>query len=267
MTHPLDDPRILRNLFYVRKTLAGGNPAAHVHDGRIAVEEEVEVGYRLYTTRPEQPLILYFHGNGEIASDYDDLASFYAVAGVSLLVVDYRGYGWSSGHPLLTKLLPDAVSVLEALPDLLRAHGMQGAPLVVMGRSLGSALAIHLAAIFPEQIAALIVDSGYAEAPSIFERLGVPLPHDLPGDEELPLFSAEKMRRVQAPVLLLHGTEDELIPFENAKALFAAAPSGRRLLVPIEGAGHNNLIAVRPDLYFDAVRTFIRRYVLRMEEE
>ena len=90
-----------------------------------------------------KPTLLYFHGNGEIVTDYEGFAPLYHGIGLSLLVVDYRGYGWSTGKPLTTKMIPDAQAVLDALDDILKENGVvPSRPLFIMGRSLGSAPAI-----------------------------------------------------------------------------------------------------------------------------
>ncbi len=78
--------------------------------------------------------VLFFHGNGEVVADYDDVAPKFAAAGAELWVADYRGYGQSEGVPTLRTLINDAHLIVAAV----------GGPLVVMGRSLGSAAAAEL---------------------------------------------------------------------------------------------------------------------------
>jgi len=258
MPHPIDDPRILSNLFYVRKIAPDNLEHDHIYDGLIPVAEGIALGYRLYRHRADAPVILYFHGNGEIATDYELIAPLYYMAGASLLVVDYRGYGWSTGVPLASTLLTDAAAVLSKLPDVLAAHGVGAAPLIVKGRSLGSAPAIYLAAEFPDLLRGLIVESGYAEAPSLFRRLGIAIPDDINDDPTLPVNNLSKIARVRLPVLFLHGEQDDLIPLDNAQRLHAAAP-GDKSLVTIPDAGHNDLLFRNTARYFDAVRRFVQR--------
>ena len=107
-------------------------------------------------------MILYFHGNGEIASDYDTIAPFYTRLGITLFVIDYRGYGLSDGSP--SGLRPDR-GCLEAYtraPEMLAERGLETRPLFVMGRSLGSAAAIEIVFRAKEQVAGLIIESGFA---------------------------------------------------------------------------------------------------------
>ncbi|MCK7515883.1 MAG: lysophospholipase [Desulfobacterales bacterium] len=84
--------------------------------------------------------ILFFHGNGEIVDDYDDLGPFYNRLGINFLAVDYRGYGNSTGKPTTSAMLADCHVIFKFVNDWLREKGYTGA-LIVMGRSLGSASA------------------------------------------------------------------------------------------------------------------------------
>ena len=104
----LDHPLIRTILFYPRPAKPGSSHRPNAVDGTIPVEGDVALGYRLFRHEAGAPVIVLFHGNGEIAHDYDDLAPMYHRAGASLLVVDYRGYGWSNGQPRASALLPDA---------------------------------------------------------------------------------------------------------------------------------------------------------------
>src|SRR5690606_20126082 len=121
MTHPLDAPQIVNNLFFPRKTMMNVDDTDNFKDGLIEIEDGISLGYRMYTYHSSAPVLLYFHGNGEVASDYTGIAPHYHAAGVSLLVVDYRGYGWSSGTPLTSRMLPDAQIVLDKIETIFTA--------------------------------------------------------------------------------------------------------------------------------------------------
>jgi len=259
--HPLDDPRITENLFFPRKAIPHTHPDSDtIKDGTIPVED-VELGYRLYIHTTTAPLLFFFHGNGEVASDYDSLAPLYHNAGVSLLVVDYRGYGWSTGRTLTSRMLPDAQAVLDALDGLLAEHGVvPGRPLFVKGRSLGSAPAVYVALKHPERFKGLILESGYADAPSLFRRMGLPIPDNIPENDSLPINNASKMKRVKLPLLVIHGEHDTLIPAEQGKALYEASPSANKQLLIIPGAGHNNLLMAGVDRYFGAIADFVKQW-------
>ncbi len=260
--HPLDRPEVIQNLFYPRKSKMSNNTGDSIKDGRVTVDEEVEIGYRLYIKHSSAPVLLYFHGNGEIASDYDSIASYYHNAGVSLLVVDYRGYGWSTGTPLATKLLPDAQKVLDSIDSILSDSGViPGRALFLKGRSLGSAPAIYLAMANPDKLQGLIVESGYADAPSLFRRLGITIPDDVQDDPALPINNDEKMKKVTIPTLVIHGERDMLIPVHHGQTLYENAAAEEKDLVIISGAGHNNILFMDVSRYFDAIKKFVENHL------
>lgn len=251
----LDNPLILNNLFYPRPAVPGDDNPAYVHDGTIPVDEGVALGYRLYVHTGESPTLLYFHGNGEIAPDYDDLAGLFLTAGVSLLVVDYRGYGWSSGKPLISTLLADAEKTLKAVPAILERAGITSKSLFVMGRSLGSAPATHLAHHQPGALRGLIIESGFAHEPSLFRRLLIP--ENLLKQVPSVFGNAGKMAGIHLPLLVIHGENDTLIPVENGQTLFDTSPATSKMLLRIRGAGHNDLLLYGVRDYFAALQQFV----------
>ncbi|MBN2306237.1 MAG: alpha/beta fold hydrolase [Anaerolineae bacterium] len=252
----LDNPLVLSTLFYPRTARPGTHPDPNVHDGRIPVADGVVLGYRLYPhTKSSAPVILFFHGNGEVASDYDMFARDYHRAGASLLVVDYRGYGWSTGKPLVSALLADVEPVIAALPGVLDVVDLAGAPLYVMGRSLGSAPAIHAAHTHPDRFKGMIIESGFARATRLLARLGLPsvLTDRLPD----PVANDKKMAGITLPLLVIHGERDNLIPVENGQALYDASPAAIKRILRVPGAGHNDLLMIGIETYFKALGQFI----------
>lgn len=257
-THPLDAPQITSQLFYPRSASAQKSESGAFYDGTIQVDEDVVLGYRFFVDKKDSPVILFFHGNGEVASDYIYFSHDYKALGLSLLVVDYRGYGWSTGRPLTSKMLPDAAMVADKLAKILDVAGVNAdVPIFVMGRSLGSAPAIYLALTKAEQFKGLIVESGYADAPSLFRRLGIPIPDNIQEDDSLPINNTEKMKRVKLPLLVIHGEIDNLIPVSHGKEIYTASPIEDKRIVVISGAGHNNLTSVGLEAYFSALSEFV----------
>jgi len=255
MANPLDAPEIVNGLFYPRKAVQGTSRVPNTRDGTIPVETDVALGYRFYTPPQDtDAVIVFFHGNGEVAADYDFVVPLFFEIKVALLVVDYRGYGWSSGQPLTSTLLSDAESVLPALDAML--GDLRGKPRVLMGRSLGSAPAIHLAYHHADAFAGLIIESGFADMPSVFRRLGIPV--DLDAVSDVPVGNVARMRSIMLPLLVIHGEDDNLLPVENGQKLFDAAPGTEKTLLRVPHAGHNNLLSVAPDRYVGAIAAFIR---------
>lgn len=251
----LDNPLVLTILFHPRRDEPGFSRVDNAADGTIPVEEGIALGYRLYKHQPGQPVVVYFHGNGEIASDYDGIAQEYQRAGASLLVVDYRGYGWSTGRPLVSALLSDMGAVYEALPDILEGAGLAEGRLYVMGRSLGSACGIHLVHRHPDRFAGLIIESGFAYTIPLLTRLG--LPDRLTGALRDPIGNVDKIREIGLPLLVIHGERDTLIPISNGEALYEASPAEDKRMVRIPRAGHNDLLYFGPGEYFSAIKEFI----------
>lgn len=255
----LDNPLVLSVLFHPRSASRMRTERPGVFDGDVPVAEDAALGYRLYTHAPGSPVVLFFHGNGEIAPDYDGIAPLFHGAGASLLVVDYRGYGWSSGEPKVSTLLPDAEAVFRALPRLLGPAGLAESPRFVMGRSLGSAPAIHLAHLHPGAFAGLIVESGFAHTVPLLARLG--LPTEMLARLPDPFDNVAKIAETALPLLVIHGEGDRIVPVANGQALYDASPAAQRHLLRVPGAGHNDLLVTAADAYFNALRTFLKTYV------
>lgn len=251
----LDRPEVLRVLFHPRREEDWDRLPSGARRVAFQVEAAVHVGGRLYPAGPEAPCILYFHGNGEIAADYDTLAPMYNRLGITLLVVDYRGYGASAGIPTSTHLLADATVVFGQLGDLMADQGLMPSALYVMGRSLGSAAAIEVASHAGERLAGLVIESGFADTFALLARLGLRV-QGL--DEEREGFgNVVKIARIGMPTLVIHGKDDVLIPAADGQDLYqdSAAADKRLLLIP--GAGHNDLLWVGRAAYFDALRAFV----------
>ncbi len=154
----LDSPDVLRVAFHPRKEgPSRGTAGFEVLD--IPVGDGITVGARFYPAGPEKPTILFFHGNGEIVADYHDIARFYLAAGANFLPVDYRGYGRSSGSPTISSMLADARTVFSYARRWLSERKFDET-VIVMGRSLGSASALEIAAAHPDETAGLIIDRG-----------------------------------------------------------------------------------------------------------
>ncbi|MEZ5990467.1 MAG: alpha/beta fold hydrolase [Planctomycetota bacterium] len=249
----LDRPEVGRVLFHPRPERDRPAP-----DGLLVVDVRARDGTllrgRLSPAGPEAPLLLWFPGNGELAQDYDALAPHLRDLGVGLLVFDHRGYGASAGRPSAGDLLRDADDVRRALTAKLASAGLHPSRLVVVGRSLGSAPAIDLAAHAGPEVDGLLLLSPFADTFGLLTRLGYGASLD-DRDERLDGFcNLDGVRAVHVPVLCLHGTADRVIPFHEGRAL-AEAAHGR--FVPLDGAGHNDWFSVGHDAFFAAVRELV----------
>src|SRR5512135_2088997 len=152
----MDRPEVIYRLFFPRREdpeeRGPHNGATHF----VQVAEGISIGCRFYPAGKGSPNILYFHGNGEIASDYDYVAPLYQQHGINLFVADYRGYGSSGGSPSCSAMIRDARPLFQGFVTFLSAGDFEGG-LFVMGRSLGSAPAIEVAYRYQQLLQGLIV--------------------------------------------------------------------------------------------------------------
>ncbi len=257
-TNPMNRPEVQRVLFRPRAAARTALPPGAA-DIDVAVAPSVLIGCRLFTADKAAPTILFFHGNGEIVSDYDDIGPLYLNVGLNFLVVDYRGYGWSGGSPSFATVLADSHALYDHLKQHLQSNGYNPA-LFLMGRSLGSASAIELAAAHNAEISGLIIESGFALTLPLAETLGLgEMLKDVTVTEEQTFNNAGKISIVTKPTFLLHGQKDTLIPLWQAEKLHAESGARNKELQIVPGADHNSLIAVGGKHYFLAISRFVRQ--------
>lgn len=258
-----DTPPIRSILFYPRRGIPLSAPKNNIADGTIPVGDGVELGYRLFINEDKSaPLLLYFHGNGEIASDYNMVSREFLDLGLSLLVIDYRGYGWSTGEPRVKHLISDVEPVMSALTDIREQHNLSGEKTLVMGRSLGSVPGIEAAYQYGDKLDGLIIESGFAQLPPLLARLGLPVQWQATLPD--PIGNLRKMTEIKLPLLVIHGERDSLIPVANGQKLYDASPSNNKHIARIPDVGHNDLM-VRRDDYFGAIRSFLDTFLTQTE--
>jgi pimeloyl-ACP methyl ester carboxylesterase len=207
-------------------------------------------------TAPAAPTIVHFHGNGETVEDYlGEFTARVAALGCNLLLAEYRGYGMSTGTPLLGRMLDDVAEVV-------RACGKRPEELILFGRSVGSLFAIRGARLFP-RIAGLVIESGIADP---LERLLMRMaPEDLgvtPAKFREAVASEMDHRATLAactgPLLVLHTRNDGLIDVSHAERLHAWGGGPKSLRI-FERGDHNSILAVNENDYFAELASFIRR--------
>ena len=249
----LDIPPILEVLFHPRREATP--PPLGAEDVLIPVADDVHIGSRLHHLSFEAPMLLFFHGNGEVVSDYDDLAPFFKQAGGNFFCVDYRGYGKSGGTPTVTNMVKDARRILFFIIELMRQRNYSG-PLIVMGRSLGSISALELAGQYPDTIDGLIIESGLAEIEPLLARLS--MGRRLKLAENSDLGHLHKIARFEKPTLVIHAEFDHIIAFEEGVALFEASGAEEKSFLKIPKANHNDIFYQGGTIYMEAVTDLIR---------
>lgn len=240
-------------VFYPRHDPSPPPPGIEEHLAPVA--PAVSVSLRSYPQEGAGVSILLFHGNGEIAADYDYFTSFYQRLGINLWVADYRGYGKSNGTPSFSTMIADARPIFHYWQEALSSLGFIGASFI-MGRSLGTYSALELAASHPERLRGLIVESGSANPLRLLRFLGIaPEP---PQRREMEAARLARLRSISLPLLVIHGELDSLVPLNEAVDLYQVVASRQKDLVIIPGAGHNDLLPLGLELYFGAIRRFVR---------
>jgi uncharacterized protein len=181
-----------------------------------------------------QPTILFFHGNAGEIGDRADRFAFYQRRGYGVAFLSYRGFGGSTGAISETGLMIDA----QAAYDWLTAKGVPADRIVLVGESLGTGVAVQLAARHP--VAAVVLEAPYSAAIDIAAEVYPWLPVRLLMKDQFR--STDHIAAVTAPVLILHGTRDRVIPFAQGQMLFAAANVPKQFQ-ELTGAGHEALFA------------------------
>lgn len=198
--------------------------------------------------------LLFCHGNaGNISHRLDSLKIFHDL-GLSVLIFDYRGYGESDGRPSEAGTYRDAEAAWRYLTD---QRGIAPENIVIFGRSLGAAVAAHLAAAHKPK--ALILESGFTSAPDLAAEIYWFLP--VRWLLRLRYDAAAYLKQVRAPVLIVHSRDDEIIPFRHGRALFAAANEPKELL-QIRG-DHNQGFLISGRAYIDGIDAFLKAHLGR----
>ena len=192
--------------------------------------------------------VLFCHGNGGNVSDRIPHASVLAGAGFDVLLFDYRGYGHSTGRPSEEGTYLDARAAREAL---LRRDGVDARRVLYLGESLGGAVAVALALESPP--AGLILQSTFTSVRDMAARYYRAIPEGVVPDAYP---SLRRISALRAPLLVLHGARDPLVPPAQGEALFAAAPEPKELKI-LPGAGHD-VLAGGGDAWIAAVRAWAR---------
>jgi hypothetical protein len=197
----------------------------------IETPDKQTLDARYFAHPRPQAVVLYCHGNAGTVDQWAILAArLHLQHRLSILVFDYRGYGRSTGISHERGILTDAAAARDWLA---RENGLQPEEIVLMGRSLGGAVAVDLAAHGGAR--GLILESTFPSLPEVARQHAAWL---LPGwNMTQRLNSAEKLRQYPGPLLQSHGDEDHLIPLALGEKLFEAAPGPKQFVV-VHGASH-----------------------------
>jgi hypothetical protein len=224
--------------------------AQYTHPQRLGLQHEdvfitIDDGVRLHgwwlpAKGPALGSVLHLHGNAANVSNHLPLVAWLPPAGFNVLMLDYRGFGRSQGRPTLAGVVDDAAAALAYLrsrPDV------DARRIVVIGQSLGGATALRLLARDGDGVRLAVIEAAFASYRGIARDaalqslvlaplLPLALPM-LPGAADDPVAA---LAAVRVPLLIVHGTADEVIPFSHGERLAAVAPQAQ--FIRVDGARH-----------------------------
>jgi fermentation-respiration switch protein FrsA (DUF1100 family) len=193
-------------------------------------------------------VVLFFHGNaGNISHRLESIHHFLQL-GLSVLIIDYRGYGQSGGRTTEQGIYRDADAAWRYLTEI---RGTPQERIVLFGRSMGASAAAYLAA--QRQPLALIVESSFTSVPDIAGEYYPWLP--VRWLSRLRHSTVEFVSRARSPVLVIHSRDDEIVPFRHGEAIFAAAAEPRTFLA-IRGSHNDAFLRDEAD-YLAGIRAFL----------
>lgn len=217
----------------------------------------------LPNTPAPQALILFLGRRKTMADHWQDPALRYRIAALlsqtsGLLMLDYQGYGQSPGpRPTEAQLYANGEAAWQFLQE---QQGLEPDQIVLYGYSLGSAVALELALRHPN-VGGVIVEGGFTTLEQAADRHldSYPFLKIFPLDLILTqtFDNVSRIAQLQAPLLIIHGTADEVVPVELGQALFAAAPQPKEMLL-IQGATHETAAWVGEDQYIGTLQQFLR---------
>jgi len=217
---------------------------------------EAEDGIRLHgwwLPRPGAPTLIWLHGNGgNISHRIEGLKLLHDLSEVQIFIFDYREYGKSQGKIDREGTFKDTAAAYRYVTETRRVPPSE---VVLFGRSLGSALAVDLAVREPSRC--LIIGSSFTSSDDMAKILIPFIPFMRDWRPSIPYDNLGKIGRVKVPVLIVHGDQDEIIPVEMGRRLFAAASDPKELYI-IPGGHHNDTFFVGGKPYFDKLRQFIK---------
>ncbi|HEV2670845.1 MAG TPA: alpha/beta hydrolase [Gemmatimonadales bacterium] len=201
--------------------------------------------------RPSPPIaaLLWFYGNGETIAAIWPIIRDFRPPHAALLVLDYPGYGGSGGRATEAGLYEAADLAYQ---ELIRRSEIDRHRIYVYGRSLGSAVATHVAAT--HAVAGMILESPFTSAPAMAARHYSIFPKAL---VRLRLDNLGRIVSIHCPTLIFHGTADRLVPMEMGKQL-AAAAAGPVEFVMIGGSGHNDTYDLGARAYREKIAAFVK---------
>ena len=243
--------QLINSIFYPRNSHISKDDNDHI----VNMDDGEKVGVRFFLKSKKFPTIIFFHGNAELAQEYDDIGTYYNNFNLNFIVSDYRGYGLSTGSPNKENLHNDSKAVFSYVHNYLKNNKYIN-KIYIMGRSLGSASACEIIDNFKEDIDGCIIESGFATEHPLLSLL------NLDSDQidfslEDGFMNLDKIRKYNGNLLIIHADLDDIIPFSQAELMLLESPSKNKDIYRVNGANHNNIILIAREDYFKKIKNFI----------
>lgn len=194
--------------------------------------------------------VLFFHGNGGNLSLWLDVIVEGRRRGFSVLAIDYRGYGASTGRPSEKGLYRDAEAAARYLAERLKRST---SPVIYWGRSIGSPVAAHAATVIPPE--GLVLESPMPNVRTLLRTNPVMWLLSFLSSYRFP--TSRFLEKYDGALLVIHGDRDSIVPFRAGRQVYDHAPTSRKTFVQIDGADHNDLHVVNPAGYWRAIDVFV----------
>ncbi|MBU8922603.1 MAG: alpha/beta hydrolase [Bacteroidales bacterium] len=221
---------------------------ANVQDVCFKTDDGIEI-HSYYLEKPSsRRILIYFHGNaGNISHRLTDLIKIHSF-NINVLGVSYRGYGKSQGKPSEDGIYKDGKAALEYATRVL---GYDPGNVVVLGRSIGASVAIHISQNI--DLGGLILVTPLTSAKEYARATGLGWLSPLAGNS---FNNIGKIGNVVCPTLVVHGNKDNVVPLDMGREVFEKSVAEKRF-VEIEGAGHNDLSTTYRAMYWSPIHEFL----------
>lgn len=194
---------------------------------------------------PNAPTIIYSHGNAEDIGQNIDIFNELHQRGFGVIAYDYPGYGLSPGKPTEAT----TQQAIKSAWEYAIRSGISPSSIIIVGRSIGTGPSVWLAS--QTKPAGLILIAPFKSAYSVAFKYPI-FPSDL-----FPNYN--RIAEIHTPLLVIHGEMDEIIPFSHGQEIYQNSPASKKLLVPIENSGHNDLFENASDQILDSMTEFIQQ--------
>jgi fermentation-respiration switch protein FrsA (DUF1100 family) len=215
----------------------------------LDTDDGIELESLLFThNKRSAKFVIYFHGNaGNLYNRIEEASVIYNM-GYDLVISGYRGYGKSSGEPSEKGIYIDARTVLNYAINTLNYSPEK---IYIYGRSLGTAVAVDVSQNIG--LGGVILITPFTSSDDLIKEKSIGLFSCFGSGYFL---SIDKINNLKSPVLIIHGTKDEVVPYTLGVKLYDAC-SGIKKFITIDGGGHNNLEFASPDIYWSGVKEFL----------